>query len=94
MKPEVNEIRVKVANALDSARIRVKTVATLIKDYMEEKEVIIETYIKIVEELEEKVSQADLPPENDKYRDIKKTNKEIIDKLIYRRRDYCFLGLC
>lgn len=39
--------------------------------------------MKKVEELEEKVSQADLPPEDEQYRAIKKTNKELIDKLIY-----------
>jgi hypothetical protein len=83
MKPEVNEIRVKVANALDSARIRVKTVAACIKDYMEEKDVIIETYMKKVEELEEKISQASLPPEDEQYRAIKKVNKELMNKLIY-----------
>jgi hypothetical protein len=40
-------------------RIRVKTVATCIKDYMEEKDVIIKPYLKKVEELEVKVGQAD-----------------------------------
>jgi hypothetical protein len=54
-----------------------------IKDYMEEKDVIIEAYMKKVEELEEKISQASLPPEDEQYRAIKKTNKGLMDKLIY-----------
>ncbi|MGW9103376.1 hypothetical protein ACWGPZ_26985 [Priestia megaterium] len=83
MKAELNETRVKVANALDSARIRVKTVATCIKGYMKEKDVILETYLKKVEELEEKVSQADLPPEDEQYRAIQKMNKELMEKLVY-----------
>ncbi|WP_176345216.1 hypothetical protein [Priestia aryabhattai] len=83
MKPELNEMRIRVANGLDSARIRIKTVATCIKDYMEEKRVFIETYLKKVQELEEKVRQAGFPSENEQYRTIKQSNKELIDKIIY-----------
>jgi hypothetical protein len=83
MKLEVNEIRVKVANGLDSARIRVKTVANCIRDYMEEKAVFIDSYLKKVEEIEEMVKAAHLPPDNKQYIDIRKMNKELMDKLMY-----------
>lgn len=83
MKAEVNEMRVKVANSLDSARIRIKTVGACIKDYMEEKGVVIENYLKKVQELEEKVRQAGLPSEDEHYRAVKRSNKELMDKLIH-----------
>ncbi|MEH7489239.1 hypothetical protein [Priestia megaterium] len=83
MKPELNEIRVKMANRVDSARIRIKTVATCIKDYMKEKDVIIETYMKQVQELEKKIEQTNLLPKDEQYRAIKNSHKEIMDKLIY-----------
>ena len=92
MKAEVNETRVKVANSLDAARIRIKTVVACIKDYMEEKGVVIEIYLKKIHELEEKVRQAGLPLEDEHYRAIKRSNKELMDRLVHEEGIIIFLA--